>query len=160
MSRTLLNQSTIIGSILILFGAGALLASFDIPLDPDGQLGARTFPVLAAGVIFILGVIEMISGITQDSIDPKESDRKILIQVLLLLGLSLFYVWIMAKIGYLISTAITAPLVLMLFGVRNRIALVIAAILCPVTYHLLFFVGLGVFPPYGEWFDLLDLLEQ
>jgi putative tricarboxylic transport membrane protein len=47
-----------------------------------------------------------------------------------------------------------------LFGIRNPLSLLIAAIVCPAVYHAIFFMGLGVYPPYGEWFDLLDLFQK
>ncbi len=50
----------------------------------------------------------------------------------------------------------TAPVVLYIFGVRSRIGLAISVIVCPLIFHIIFFELLGVFPPYGEVFDLLD----
>ena len=46
-----------------------------------------------------------------------------------------------------------------LFGMRSPLWLLVTAIICPAIYHLIFFVLLGVFPPFGEWFDLLDVLQ-
>ncbi|NKB54400.1 MAG: hypothetical protein GKR97_19705 [Rhizobiaceae bacterium] len=76
-----------------------------------------------------------------------------------LLTVAVLYVWLISKFGYLISTATIAPMVMWMFGMRNPLALVATAILCPATYHYTFFVALGVFPPYGEWFDLLDIIQ-
>jgi hypothetical protein len=42
--------------------------------------------------------------------------------------------------------------------VRSWAALLLAAMICPVALFLFFFRLLGVFPPYGAWFDLADRL--
>ena len=76
-----------------------------------------------------------------------------------LLALSVAYVIGINYVGYLLSTAAAAPIALYLFGVRSIPGLAAAAVLCPAIYHLIFFVGLGVFPPYGLWFDLLDVIQ-
>lgn len=162
-TRSFINQSTAVCITLALIGAGAILASIGIPKDPDGGLGARVFPLMASGSLLLLGVIGLITDQTADAERANEVRRghkKTLVQVFLLLALSLFYVWIIGKLGYLISTALVAPLVLMSFGIRNPFGLLIAAIVCPAIYHALFFIGLGVFPPFGEWFDLLDVIRK
>jgi hypothetical protein len=38
------------------------------------------------------------------------------------------------------------------------VALALGAIAVPVVLHVAFFELLGVFPPYGRWLDLVDLL--
>ena len=61
--------------------------------------------------------------------------------------------------GYVLPTAIAAPLVLFMFGVRSRIGLSLSVVLCPLVFYLVFFVALGVFPPYGEVFDLMHAIR-
>ncbi|WP_209000640.1 hypothetical protein, partial [Labrenzia sp. DG1229] len=61
--------------------------------------------------------------------------------------------------GYVLPTALAAPVVLFLFGIRSRVGLAVSVILCPLIFHILFFELLGVFPPYGEVFDLLDWIK-
>jgi len=159
-NRSFLNQSTVTSIALALIGAGAMVASIDIPRDPDGDLGARVFPMMSSGALILLGTIGFLAGLKPVAIRKEKAGNKLLAQIAAVLALSLFYVWIIGKLGYLISTALVAPLILMLFGIRNPIGLVIAAIVCPAVYHAIFFMGLGVFPPYGEWFDLLDLFQK
>ena len=73
--------------------------------------------------------------------------------------LSFAYWWAIGAVGYLLATAMAAPLALAAFDVRRPLVLGLAALLCPLVYHLVFFEALGVFPPYGAYFDLLDLLQ-
>ena len=140
------------GPILALIGALALLASLSIDPDPDGGQGARIFPLISAVVLMILGTLETLTAFRTAAGRPGRQLR-----VLLLLALALAYVFGIGLIGYLVATAIAAPLAFLLFGRGHPLELLAAGLLCPIVYHLLFFVGLGVFPPDGAWFDLQDL---
>ncbi|MGH1482589.1 MAG: tripartite tricarboxylate transporter TctB family protein [Geminicoccales bacterium] len=140
------------GPILALIGALALFASLGIDPDPDGGQGARIFPIISAVVLMLLGTLETLTASRTSGAEPFG-----LVRVLLLLLLALVYVFGINLIGYLAATAIVAPFALMLFGRDHPLELLAAALLCPIVYHLLFFVGLGVFPPDGIWFDLQDL---
>ena len=155
-TRSVLNRTSVIGFVLALFGVAAMVAGFDIAPDPDGGLGARVFPLIAAVALLILGGLECWNGF-RSARTLVTADRAAWGSILLLLVLCIGYVWLIGKLGYLISTALAAPLAMLLFGIRHPLGLLLAAILCPLIYHAIFFMGLGVFPPYGEWFDLLDL---
>ena len=161
MTTRVLNSNTVIGGVLAVFGLAAVAASLSINPDPDGGWGARIFPLVGSVALVVLGVLECVKGLSSSApiSPPKEEGSSPLPAIFSLVALSLAYVWLMGKFGYLISTGIAAVLVLMIFGVRNPLGLLVAAIVCPAIYHFIFFVMLGVFPPYGEWFDLLDVIE-
>lgn len=159
-NRSFLNQSKNVCICLALIGSAAMLVTLDIPRDPDGGLGARVFPMMASGALILLGVAGFFTSVKSVQVGKEDCRGYRSIQIFLLLALSIAYVWLMSKLGYLISTALAAPIILMLFGIRNPLGLLVAAIACPAIYHAIFFVGLGVFPPLGEWFDLLDLFRQ
>ena len=86
---------------------------------------------------------------------PDKSFPKILMLVIL----AVLYHQSVLRFGYELPTAITAPVVLWLFGVRNKFGLALSAILYPLIFHILFFKLLGVFPPFGTVFDLIDFLR-
>ncbi len=142
----------LIGPCLVLIGALALLGSLSIDPDPDGGQGARIFPLISAAVLVLLGTLE-----TLTTYRPATTAPSGWVRVLLLFLLALSYVVSIGLIGYLAATAIAAPLIFLLFGRDHPLELFAAALFCPIVYHLVFFVGLGVFPPYGIWFDLQDL---
>lgn len=158
MIRARLNSATLVGGGLALLGAVAIAASFGINPDPDGGWGARIFPLGGGGALLLLGLLEAGKGLARKTPDAVPAARG-LPAIFALLLLALAYVWVMTKLGYLISTAFAAPLALWLFGIRSPVGLVAAALVCPALYHAVFFVGLGVFPPLGEWFDLLDVIQ-
>ncbi len=139
---------------LILLGVGATFTSMNIALDQYGRWGARIFPLAGSLSLVALGLAELWGARGKPA---PTLDRQHLPAIFALLALAVAYVWVMAQFGYLISTALAAPLALWIFGVRNVIGLLAAAVLCPAAYHLIFFELLGVFPPFGRWFDLLDV---
>lgn len=162
MSTHRLNSTAIIGLGLTGLGLAAVVASFGINLDHDGGWGARIFPLVGSSTLVVLGVLEMLKGQAMQPVPTntqETSEANPLARIITLLILSFAYLWLIGKIGYLISTGLAAVAALMVFGIRNPLGLTLAAILCPLVYHLIFFVLLGVFPPYGEWFEPLDIIQ-
>lgn len=151
------NAAKTVGIILLAFGSVMLLQSFQIVAMPEGDVSARIFPILATSIIVVLGFIELLRGWRTASETLTLSNR--MPAVLGLIVLSFVYIILLTQFGYLIATGLSAPLVMALFGCRSPLGLCVAALLCPVVFHLIFFMGLGVFPPYGNWFDLLYLLQ-
>lgn len=149
------SQGVIIAVVLTLFSIAALVASMQIEKDPGGGWGARIFPLLGSGTLLIVGVLELRAAL----LGRVSQSEPVKPPVWLLLALAIGYVWLMSKVGYLFSTALAAPLALWIFGIRRPLGLLLAAVLCPALYHLVFFELLGVFPPLGEWIDLLDILQ-
>ncbi len=145
----------VVGGALFLIGIGALATSLAIPLDQYGRWGARIFPMAASLALMVVGLIEIWSA-RPDTGD--DLDRRSIPAILGLLLLSVAYIWLIDKFGYLIPTAFTAPAAMWLFGVRHPAGLIVAGLACPILYHMTFFVLLGVFPPLGQWFDPLDLI--
>lgn len=155
MRTNLNNGEALLGLAMIAVGLGLLAASFTIEVLSAG-IAPRVFPMTASALIVLLGALQAQSALQsgEDGTTLRE-----LPHLLALLLLSVGYVWSITYFGYLISTAIAAPIALWLFGVRSKLGLALSVILCPALYHLVFFIGLDVFPPYGEWFDLLDVIE-
>ena len=157
MSR--INEEVVLGVVILTIGMAAFAASFQIEPDYSGQKGARAFPIMSASALKLLGVLHLF-GATKAGVAPaSEKVKGGLRGPFLFLGLIVVYLWLIGKLGYLIATGLAAPAALAMFGVRNPLGLAIAAILVPAIYHLIFFELLGVFPPYGQWFDLLDVIR-
>ncbi|NJM81121.1 MAG: tripartite tricarboxylate transporter TctB family protein [Tabrizicola sp.] len=144
--------SPVVGGGLALLGLAAAASALFIPLGPGGDWGARLFPLMAAGTMAFAGLAEA-RRTAERSLMPGAP----VIPVVLLALLATLYVWLMGRVGFLISTAAIVPPTLWLFGIRRPLPLAIAALAVPLALHLAFFRALGVFPPSGQWFDLLDL---
>ncbi|WP_318167829.1 tripartite tricarboxylate transporter TctB family protein [Roseobacter sp.] len=143
----------VVGVALILIGIGATLTSMGIALDQYGRWGARLFPLAGSAALILLGVAEF-----RNAAGASVVERRHLPTVAALLVVSVGYVWAISAVGYLIATAAAAPAALAIFGVRYPLRLAAAALLCPLGYHVVFFELLGVFPPLGRYFDLLDVI--
>lgn len=147
-----------VGALLLAIGLVAVLASLQIPWVPADGRGAQFFPLLSAVSLVLLGGLHLFGALKRPLPSQSDSAAERSYTPFVFLALVMGYIWLIGKFGYLLSTGLVAPIALFVFGVRNRIGLLAAAILCPAIYHILFFEVLGVFPPYGEWFDLLDVI--
>jgi hypothetical protein len=142
---------TAIGAGLITLGGLAALGAFAIAPDYDGSTTARIFPLMTAVALTLMGALMLRARPMGPGGDAQATGWA----PWQMLAVTLGYLWLITKVGYLIPTALAAPAALWVFGVRNPAGLVAAAILCPLTYHVIFFELLGTFPPYGAWVDPL-----
>ncbi len=169
MLAKLAEREALAGLAMVAVGLGLFAASFGIDVLEQGGTAPRVFPMAGALLIAVLGAAQTGVGGARADPEPEEprqeaesgaqSDAGDAWHVVGLLALSVSYVIGINYLGYLISTAAAAPIALCLFGIRSIPGIAAAAALCPAIYHLVFFVGLGVFPPYGLWFDLLDVIQ-
>lgn len=153
-----LNGDTVVGVTLALVGLGSLWATFQIDANVDGGSMARVFPLAASTLLTGLGVFEAIKAGHPKGGAPLRLGAEAG-KVLQLVVLAALYIWAITQFGYLISTPFVTVAALWVFGIRSPVGLALAAAICPVFYHLIFFKLLGVFPPYGSRFDLLDVIQ-
>ena len=153
------NRAALVGGAVCLIGLGAVYGALQIPRGAEGGMGgARIFPYLAPGASLRFGVLGFQKGIR--GLDPTRfALTKVPFEILSVLALAIAYAWLITKFGYLIATGLVAPAALFLFGIRSPLGLIAAMVICPTVYQLTFFELLGVFPPFGEWFDLLDIIQ-
>ena len=142
---------TAVGAGLIALGALSALGAFDIAPDYDGSTTARIFPLMTAAAITVMGALMLRTRPARQDAEAGAAGWA----PARMLAVTLGYLWLMTKVGYLVSTALAAPAALWVFGVRNPAGLLAAAFLCPLAYHVIFFELLGTFPPYGTWVDPL-----
>lgn len=146
--------------MLLIIGTGAVWGSLQVPDALPGETWAGIMPMGAALLLVLLSFWMGGRAIQSLGTDNGETgDHFARLHVLTLFLIALIYQQSLRWFGYILPTAIVAPVVFYLFGLRNWWALVLTLLLCPLVFHLIFFVGLGVFPPYGEVFDLLDVLR-
>lgn len=154
--------------LLLLLALGAIWGAYQVPPAPAGETWAGIVPMGAAILLLILalwmglnalGASTQGNGLPIDEGEAKTSDNSGTLHVLVLFAVALVYQQSLRWFGYLLPTALVAPIVLSLFGVRNWKGLVLSVFICPLVFHIIFFELLGVFPPFGEVFDLLDFLK-
>lgn len=166
MIAKLADREALAGLAMVAVGLGSFAASFGIDVQEQGGIAPRVFPMAGALLIAMLGAVQAGLGFSRAGPEPESRmaaeagvHARDAWHIAGLLALSAAYVIGINYFGYLVSTAAAAPVALCLFGVRSIPGFAAAAVLCPAIYHLVFFVGLGVFPPYGLWFDLLDVIQ-
>ena len=129
----------------------------------DGAAGPRAVPLLAAATLVAAGAALAFgrSGTASSIVSTEEAgvvdggDGR---RAAMLLALAVLYVLAIERVGYLAATALAAPAAFALFGVRRPATLLAVAVVVPLALHALFFRLLGVFPPLGAWFDVLDVV--
>ena len=140
---------------LALTSLGALAGAAALAIG-DGW-GPRTVPLLAAATMAAAGVALMRApAAPAPARTPADPDAPPGRPVAWLMALAVLYVLGIDRVGYLAATALAAPATFALFGMRRPLPLLAAATVVPLALHLVFFRVLGVFPPLGAWFDLLD----
>jgi hypothetical protein len=156
----------LVAIVLIATGALVIFQSFQIPVTRVGGWGPRAFPVLAAVGVVLAGLLVLIPALrgpavptAQESAPDADALPGAIWSVLGLIALGSAYIWSLDKIGYLLATALVAPAAFALFGVRRPLTLAIVAIICPIAYQIIFFELLRVYPPRGNWIDIVDQLR-
>lgn len=148
------------GLVLAVIALVGLLGAWQVPAASPGDTWAGIVPFSASLALLGLSAI-MLGSSAFAGASGREEERKqpFPTDVIGLFFVALLYQQSIRWFGYVLPTAVAAPIVLFLFGVRNPVGLATSLILCPLVFHILFFELLGVFPPYGEVFDLLDRIK-
>ncbi|WP_372573597.1 tripartite tricarboxylate transporter TctB family protein [Ruegeria jejuensis] len=146
------------GIVLALLSLVAIWGAWQVPAASPGDTWAGIVPFAASVALLALSGVVLLNGLRathagQASADGGDSGT---LDILILFAVALIYQQSFRWFGYVLPTAIVAPVVLYIFGVRNWIGLAASVIACPLIFHIIFFELLGVFPPYGEVFDLFD----
>ncbi len=155
-------RDVIEGIVLALFSLIAIWGAWQVPGASPGDTWAGIVPFAASVALLVLSSLLIVGGLRMadhGSAEIKNGSPGTL-DILILFAIALLYQQSFRWFGYLLPTAIVAPAVFYLFGVRNWIGLAASIVLCPLIFYLIFFQLLGVFPPYGEVFDLMDWIRS
>lgn len=147
------------GIVLAALAIVALWGAWQVPAASPGDTWAGIVPFAAALALLILSGVLLFGGKAKPAEGPETKEDTGTLSILALFVIALFYQQSFRWFGYLLPTALVAPVVLYMFGVRSWIGLAVSIIACPIVFHIIFFELLGVFPPYGEVFDLLDWIK-
>ena len=148
------------GLVLAAISLGAIWGAWQVPAASPGDTWAGIVPFAASVALLGLSILLLAAASRQSAgVAQTTSDNGATLQIVGLFVIALIYQQSFRWFGYLVPTAIVAPVVLYIFGVRSWIGLAISVVVCPLVFHIIFFVLLGVFPPYGEVFDLLSWIQ-
>lgn len=152
-------RSYVEGLALTVLSVIALWGAWNVPGASPGDTWAGIVPFSAGLALLVLSGVMIVGASRQSSAGKVSSDDGAMLHIVGLFLIALIYQHSFRWFGYLLPTALVAPVVLYLFGVRSWIGLAVSVVICPLVFHVIFFELLGVFPPYGEVFDLLDWMK-
>ncbi len=160
MTKGLITKHTGEGLVILLIGIFAVWGASLVPPPPEGETWAGVLPMGVAIALSVTGALMAWTGyMTQTDGDQKAYLDRTMFGTLKLTLLAILYYVAILKFGYELPTAFVGFTALWSFGIRSKMGLMLSLLLYPFLFHLVFFKLLGVFPPYGEIFDLLDYLR-
>ncbi|MDF2520005.1 MAG: hypothetical protein K0R84_633 [Clostridia bacterium] len=110
--------------------------------------GAGFFPQLVVILMMIVSVLLIVTDLRDKNksttfVIAKENILKLILIVLLAAA----YIFILPIAGYVISTIAAVFLLLLLFGLRKKVTIVLTSVLFPLAIYYLFEVALKVLLP-------------
>ena len=158
-----MTQNGRIGLLLIIFGF--LLYFLLIPQFVEqyagihGAKSGRYFPYVLSFLTVLCGGIMLAFDIVEKKVAAKEPktasglDLFCLQGALIMVVLSVVYVFMISRAGYLLSTMIALPVTMWLFGYRKVKIIAIVSIVSPLIIYLLFAKMMAVPLPVGTLFQ-------
>ena len=147
------------GLVMAAISLVALWGAWQVPGATPGDTWAGIVPFSAGLALLLLSGLMILGASQQTASGEAKTDHAATFEIIGLFLIALIYQQSFRWFGYLLPTAIVAPIVLYMFGVRSWIGLALSVVICPLVFHVIFFELLGVFPPFGEVFDLLDWIK-
>jgi putative tricarboxylic transport membrane protein len=150
-------RDALIGLACVSVGAAALaLVPSQVPGETLAAVGEPTspafFPILAAGVLALLGIALAAQAFMSDPQASAEGERILTADYLAMSAALALYVMLIPVIGMYLSSALMIVGLSLLFRYR-RLSLVLAsALLTPALVWLLFEKGLIILFPRGAFF--------
>ena len=145
-----------VGAVVLLIGLFFIFQAFTISTSRE-SVGPRTLPMMLAvsisigGLWLILRAILRRVGDLSDGYGFLESDVK---RIILVVACGVLFVTLFWSFGYFVAVIFTLMAMLMTFGVRNWIAMIIGAIVLAFIFQWVFMGVMLLNDPKGAIFDM------
>lgn len=123
-----------------------LARGFESGFMTDNGLGAGFFPKLVCIILAILSIVMFVKSFKDKNIYKFSKNNK---NTFIIIGLCIGYLFLMEKIGYLLSTIIFSFSVIITLDRKNLIMNVIFSIIFPIGIYYLFSKVFNVSLPTG-----------
>lgn len=123
-----------------------LARGFESGFMTDNGLGAGFFPKLVCIILAILSIVMFVKSFKDKKIYKFSKNNK---NTFIIIGLCIGYLFLMEKIGYLLSTIIFSFSVIITLDRKNLIMNVIFSIIFPIGIYYLFSKVFNVSLPTG-----------
>lgn len=135
----------VLSLVLLVVGAGYLVTALQLPMEQRERPGAGVFPVIAVSTFLLCLMIDVARPVVARSRGAWEHGTgRPHWRVAFVLGIVLMYVLIDGVVGHLISTALVAAGIVIVFGRRPWWQVVIVAAVAGLGTDYLFSELLGV----------------
>ncbi len=118
-------------------------------------MSSRLFPYVLSIGLGIVGVAMMLAEIVNKKAWSNKKhmiNQTAIARVLALLGLALLYYWLMGILGYLLTSMLLLPVLMLFYGYRHYKVIVIVSIAFPLIMYYLFVTFMYVPLPKGILF--------
>jgi putative tricarboxylic transport membrane protein len=146
------------GALLIFFSATILVHVQAFPTIPGQKVGPALFPGLLAVGLAVCAVMLIVKGLASRAqggerahwfeLDGWTRSRRHVRAFVAVVGVNLFYILLVDKVGFILTGTLYLALLFIVFGVRKRAVLPLALVLTLII-HYAFYKLLKVPLPWG-----------
>ncbi len=154
----------IVGGLGLVISLFCLSLAFSIESVFGSTLEMRMLPVFLSGTMVIISLLVLFKAMNMSSellVSPEEIEtmKAATGRMFGVIVVGLIYVGLFYALGYVVSTAISMYLVMIVLGNSNHLKLAAIAIFSAVIYQLIFMGMFGFYDPAGRLIDLSTLSE-
>lgn len=149
----------VIALIVFLIAAGYLYMASQFPrLEIGDPLGPKIFPVILGTILIITAILLVFEsfrkpeGDARKSDEPEEKGNKHLLVILAVALVTLVYVLVLEKVGYILDTFLLLMVTMAYFNRNKYVQNGIIAIAFSLIFYLMFAKLLGVTLPKGLFY--------
>lgn len=149
----------VIALIVFLIAAGYLYMASQFPrLEIGDPLGPKIFPVILGTILILTAILLVFESLRKPEGDPRKSDEpeekgnKHLLVILAVALVTLVYVLVLEKVGYILDTFLLLMVTMAYFNRNKYVQNGIIAIAFSLIFYLMFAKLLGVTLPKGLFY--------
>ena len=158
------KQELIVGGVSSAVSVFCLFLAFSIESVFGSTFEMRMLPVFLSGTMTLISIMVILKAmnmpkelsVSQDEIQIMRAATARMFGVVMV---GLIYVGLFYAVGYVIATAISMYLVMVVLGNLNHFNMAITAILSAIIYQFIFMGIFGFYDPVGRLIDLSALSE-
>ena len=142
----------VIGLACMVLGVAVFIAAGDLQQVKLG-IGPSGFPKFISVVLGILGLAQTVTALSCGEEKPKfDMDKRAAALFIAAVAMSVVYVMLVTQVGFIIMTPLLLIGLMVLFGERNIVKMLIIAVITTICIWLLFTKVFLIFLPAGRMF--------
>ncbi|MBR5508444.1 MAG: tripartite tricarboxylate transporter TctB family protein [Lachnospiraceae bacterium] len=121
-----------------------------VPAIPDVSKG---YPIFLLGISYLMTIVLLLKSVSRMKLEEKQ-ETKVVEQAKVIIpycGLITVYLFMMTKIGYVVSTIAFMIISLLYLRLKNKVLMVILSVVTTALIYFVFTNFLVVILPRGSW---------